>query len=103
VTERVIDDVMLGARTEGYMRGMTSLMTQYAEGEEITLAAQVKVPTLIPWGNADKNKPTREADELQRLIVGSQLIRFENAGHYVHEEEPDGVAIAIRHWLDSIP
>jgi pimeloyl-ACP methyl ester carboxylesterase len=37
------------------------------------------------------------------LIVGSQLIRFENAGHYVHEEEPDGVAIAIRHWLDSIP
>ncbi len=103
VTERVIDDVMLGARTEGYMRGMTSLMTQYAEGEEITLAAQVKVPTLIPWGNADKNKPTREADELQRLIVGSQLIRFDNAGHYVHEEEPDGVAIAIRHWLDSIP
>ncbi len=45
------------------MAGMTSLMKQYAEGEEIELAAQVRVPTLIPWGDQDRNKPRSEADD----------------------------------------
>lgn len=103
VTEQVIDDVMLGARTEGYMRGMTSLMGQYAEGEEIRLAPTVRVPTLIPWGNEDRNKPADEAEALQRLIPGSQLVRFDNAGHYVHEEAAEGVAASIRDWLKTIP
>lgn len=99
VTPQVIDDVMLSARSEGYMAGMTSLMKQYAEGEEIGLAAQVRVPTLIPWGDQDRNKARSEADELQRLIPGSELVRFAHAGHYVHEEAAEGVAQAIESWL----
>jgi len=101
VTEKVIDDVMLGARAEGYMAGMTSLMKQYREGEEIALAPQVKVPTLIPWGDRDKNKPLSEADELQAMIFGSRLVHFANAGHYVHEEAAEGVAQAIKLWLQE--
>ena len=99
VTEKVIDDVMLGARTEGYMAGMTSLMKQYREGEEIALAPRVEVPTLIPWGDRDKNKPLSEADALQAMIPGSRLVHFANAGHYVHEEAAEGVAQAIKLWL----
>ena len=102
VTEQVIDDVMLGARSEGYMQGMTSLMQQYAEGEEIALAARVAVPTLIPWGTEDRNKPANEADALQQLIPGSQLIRVPDAGHYVHEEAAEDVAAAILAWLETI-
>jgi pimeloyl-ACP methyl ester carboxylesterase len=101
VTEAVTDEVMLGARSEGYMAGMTSMMAQYVEGEEIRLAPQVKVPTLIPWGNRDKNKPPSEANELQGMIRGSRLVRFENAGHYVHEEAAEGVARAILAWMPS--
>ena len=44
VTNAVIDDVMLATRSEGYMRGTTSLMSQYREGDEIILAAKVRVP-----------------------------------------------------------
>ena len=102
VTEQVIDEVMLGARTDDYLAGMTSLMTQYREGEEIALAPQVKVPTLIPWGDRDRNKPPSEADELQRMIPGSRLERFPDAGHYVHEEATAGVARAIEDWLRDI-
>ena len=99
VTPEVIDAVMLGSRSAGYMAGMTSLMQQYAEGEEIALAARVHVPTLIPWGDQDRNKLRSEADELQRLIAGAELVRFAGAGHYVHEEAADGVANAIKAWL----
>ncbi|MBM4233877.1 MAG: alpha/beta hydrolase [Gammaproteobacteria bacterium] len=101
VTEKVMDDIMLGTRTEGYIAGMTSLMKQYREGEEIALASQVKVPTLIPWGDQDKNKPLSEADELQAMIPGSRLVHFANAGHYVHEEAADGVAQTIKLWLQE--
>ena len=100
VTEQVIDDVMLAAQSEGYMRGTTSLMTQYREGEEIALATNVKVPVLIPWGDQDRNKSFQEATELQALLPGSTLVRFSNAGHYVHEEAPTEVAQAIVDWLN---
>jgi pimeloyl-ACP methyl ester carboxylesterase len=99
VTPQVVDDVMLGARSEGYRAGMTSLMKQYAEGEEIALAAQVQVPVLIAWGNRDRNKALAEADQLQALLPGSELVRFDDAGHYVHEEAAEGVAAAMRAWL----
>jgi pimeloyl-ACP methyl ester carboxylesterase len=99
VTEQVIDDVMLAARSDGYMAGMTSLMKQYAEGEEIALCGRVRTPTLIVWGNQDRNKALTEADDLQRLIPGSKLVRFDGAGHYVHEERPQAVATAIEAWL----
>lgn len=102
VTEQVIDDVMLGARTEGYMQGMTSLMSQYAEGEEIALARRIDVPTLIPWGNEDRNKPATEAEALQQLIPGSKLVRLPNAGHYVHEEAAAAVASVMLAWLETI-
>jgi pimeloyl-ACP methyl ester carboxylesterase len=99
VTERVIDDVMLGARTDDWYAGVTTLMGQYVEGEEISLAPQLRVPTLIPWGDADRNKPPGEADQLQQMIPGSTLVRFPGAGHYVHEEAAEGVARAIASWL----
>ena len=101
VTEQVIDDVMLGARTDDWYAGVTVLMGHYVEGEEIALAARVRVPTLIPWGNADRNKPPGEADELQRMLPGSTLVRFPAAGHYVHEEAAEGVARAIVSWLPA--
>ena len=101
VTEQVIDDVMLGARTDDWYAGVTALMGQYAEGEEIALASRVRVPTLIPWGDADRNKPRSEADELQRMLPGSTLVRFPAAGHYVHEEAAEGVARAIASWLPT--
>ena len=101
VTAAVIDDVMLGARSEGYAAGMTSLMQQYSAGEEIALAARVRAPTLILWGNQDRNKPLSEANELQSLLPGSKLVRFDGAGHYVHEEQPQAVAAALLDWLRS--
>ena len=102
VTDQVIDDVMLGARTDDWYPGVTSLMGQYVEGEEIALAPRVRVPTLIPWGDADRNKPRSEADELRRMLPEATLVRFPRAGHYVHEEAAEGVARAIEAWLPSI-
>ncbi|MCS6946167.1 MAG: alpha/beta hydrolase [Steroidobacteraceae bacterium] len=102
VTDEVVDAVMLGARSAGYLPGMTSMMRQYREGDEIPLARRVTVPTLILWGDQDRNKPRDEADRLRSLIGRAQLVRFAGAGHYVHEEAPAEVAAALGEWLRAM-
>jgi pimeloyl-ACP methyl ester carboxylesterase len=59
------------------------------------MAARVRVPTLIAWGMQDRSKKPGESDEVQRLIPGSKLVKVENSGHYVHEEQPAAVAAAM--------
>jgi pimeloyl-ACP methyl ester carboxylesterase len=35
------------------------------------------------------------------MIPGAELVRFTDAGHYVHEEQPEGVAHAIEAWIQQ--
>ncbi len=104
VTEAVVDDVMAGSRMQGYLDGMSSLMDQYAEGQELPLLEKIGKPTLIIWGAADRNKPIEESTQLQRSIAGSRLVVIDNVGHYVHEEAPAESAEALLQasdWLWS--
>jgi pimeloyl-ACP methyl ester carboxylesterase len=71
------------------------MMSQYRTGEEPGMARRVRVPTLICWGMEDRGKPAGELAALERLMPDARVVRFSQAGHYVHEEEPAGVAAAI--------
>ncbi len=95
LTDEVLDELMLGPRSEGYIEGTTALMGYYRPSDEVALLAEVRIPTLIVWGAMDKRKPAGEAEELRDAIAGSRLIMIENAGHYVHEEKPAEAAQAI--------
>jgi len=95
VNDDVLDELMLGPRSEGYIEGTTVLMSYYKAGDEINMLADVSVPTLIVWGKEDKRKPQNEAQQLSDMIKGSRLIIIEDAAHYVHEEKPGIAAQAI--------
>ncbi len=95
INDDVLDELMLGPRSEGYIEGTTALMSYYKAGDEINMLADVKVPTLIVWGIEDKRKPRDEAQQLNNKIKGSRLIIVEDAAHYVHEEKPGIAAQAI--------
>ena len=95
VTERVMDELMLTVRSEGYMSGMTTMMGQYEAATEAPLLARVEVPTLIAWGEQDRRKPEGELEELHAALPGSVVVTVAGAGHYVHEEAPVAVARGI--------
>lgn len=103
VTDEIIDDVMIGARSEGYTEAMTSFMKQYPwqerERETIDLMKRVKVPALILWGDLDAIKTPEEANEIHSMLKGSEIVHFPKAGHYSHEEDAEGVAKAMKKWL----
>lgn len=49
---------------------------------------EVKVPTLIVWGERDSIIPVRDADEFERLIEDSRKIVMKDTGHIPMAERP---------------
>jgi pimeloyl-ACP methyl ester carboxylesterase len=48
----------------------------------------VKVPTLIVWGEKDSIIPVRDADEFERLIEDSRKVVMKDTGHIPMAERP---------------
>ena len=88
VTDEVIDSIMLGVKTEGYMDGTTSMMSKFYVANEKELLPEIDVPTLIIFGQEDRTKSLEEAMTLNQNIRGSKLTLVEKVGHYVQEEAP---------------
>jgi len=54
---------------------------------------------LIFWGMKDSFVPPCELEKWQKALPQAQIIRFENAGHFAQEEEPEQMAEALRMFL----
>jgi pimeloyl-ACP methyl ester carboxylesterase len=50
---------------------------------------EVKVPTLIVWGEKDSIIPVRDADEFERLIEDSRKVVMKDTGHISMAERPE--------------
>jgi len=57
------------------------------------------IPTLILWGNRDHIIPVDHAHAAAERITGSRLEIFENAGHFLHVEEPARFAAALEDFI----
>jgi proline iminopeptidase len=60
---------------------------------------KLRVPTLILAGRHDFACTPERAGEMNGLMPNSRLIVFERSGHFLHQEEAAGVALAIRGFL----
>lgn len=61
---------------------------------------QIRVPTLILWGEDDRFQPIRYGRRLARDIAGAQLIPIRDASHFVMLDQPEAV---IREILAFLP
>jgi pimeloyl-ACP methyl ester carboxylesterase len=97
ITPEVIADLGRTARTPDYLSGMTSMMGQYYDADEVKLLPAVKVPSLVAFGARDKGKPDPqgEMDTLHAGLKDSETLWVTTSGHYVHEEAPAEVAAAM--------
>jgi pimeloyl-ACP methyl ester carboxylesterase len=57
------------------------------------------IPTLILWGDRDAIIPVDHAHAAAERISGSRLEIFENAGHFLHVEEPARFAAALADFI----
>jgi pimeloyl-ACP methyl ester carboxylesterase len=63
--------------------------------------SDVKVPTLIVWGEKDSIIPTRDADEFERLIEDSRKVVMKDTGHVPMAERPQAFNDVLVEFLDE--
>lgn len=63
---------------------------------------EIRAPTLVIGGTADRMTPIKYAEYLAAHIPGARLVRVEGAGHMVMLEQPEVVAAAIRDFLAGL-
>jgi pimeloyl-ACP methyl ester carboxylesterase len=95
ITDDVLDSLQLTTQSEGYMQGMTTMMGQYDAPDEESLLAEANIPTVIVWGELDKNKTPEELAQLETGLPNERTLKVPGVGHYVHEEGPEAVAAGL--------
>lgn len=70
------------------------------EGWDVTSRlGEISAPTLVLVGRDDFVCPPSRAKILHEGVPGSELVVFENSGHFAHVEEPEAFFGAVRGWL----
>ncbi|MFN2492558.1 MAG: alpha/beta fold hydrolase [Pyrinomonadaceae bacterium] len=86
--ERRVDARHLPLRTAGAHRAIIRTVRRWdAErvSREVHLITQ---PTLVVWGDSDREVPLHDGEHLQSEIPNARLIVFRDCGHLPHEEYP---------------
>jgi len=64
--------------------------------------AALDVPVLLVWGGADAFAPVAGAHRFARELPDTQLVVFDDAGHFVWEDEPGRCAAAVTAFLERL-
>lgn len=96
VNERVADDAQRRAFFSAFRR-----LTLWLPGQQRGLRerlANLTVPTLVIWGEADRIHPVATGRALAAVQPSARLIVVSGAGHNVQEEQPQTIAHALLEW-----
>lgn len=62
---------------------------------------KINARTLLIWGKKDTETKIEQAYKFKSLIKNSELVVFDNAGHFVHQEEKDNVNAVIERFVEN--
>jgi pimeloyl-ACP methyl ester carboxylesterase len=83
--------------------GFRAMARSLAEADLRDDLAQVNVPTLLVWGDADTRSPLHQvADVLHAAIANSGLVVLGRVGHVSPVEAPELFTRAVRGFLRGV-
>lgn len=85
----------------GNRRAITEQRAQLRPGNMAHRILEVRVPTLILWGERDALFPVHMAERFHRDIQGSQLVTFPGLGHLLQEEDPAATLPVVERFVSS--
>lgn len=65
----------------------------------VPYARRIKAPTLLIWGDQDKDTPLSSAKVLEAAIPDAGLVVFTGAGHYSYLDRPEEFIRVVTHFL----
>ena len=86
--EKRVDARHLPLRTRGAHRAIIRTVRRW-DAERVSRDAHLLTqPTLLLWGDTDREVPLRDGERLNEEIPHSRLVVFRECGHLPHEEYP---------------
>ena len=87
--ERRVDARHLPLATRGAHRAIIRTVRRW-DAERVSRDAHLLTqPTLLLWGDNDREVPLRDGEHLHQEIPNSRLVVFRECGHLPHEEYPE--------------
>jgi pimeloyl-ACP methyl ester carboxylesterase len=87
--ERRVDARHLPLRTRGAHRAIIRTVRRW-DAERVSRDAHlITQPTLLLWGDTDREVPLKDGEHLHEEIPQSRLVVFRECGHLPHEEYPE--------------
>ncbi|HLN99174.1 MAG TPA: alpha/beta hydrolase [Pyrinomonadaceae bacterium] len=90
--ERRVQARHLPLRTRGAHRAIIRTVRRWDADRVSREAHLIKPPTLLLWGDTDREVPLADGERLHESIAGSRLIVFRDCGHLPQEEYPHAFA-----------
>jgi pimeloyl-ACP methyl ester carboxylesterase len=76
--------------------GYRSMARAFAELDTRVLLPEIRVPTLLVWGESDVRSPLSVAEQMRRAIPGSELVVIPGAGHVSNLEQAERFNAEVR-------
>jgi pimeloyl-ACP methyl ester carboxylesterase len=87
--ERRVEARHLPLRTRGAHRAIIRTVRRWDADRVSRDAHLITQPTLLLWGDMDREVPLKDGERLQQNIPGARLLVFRACGHLPHEEYPE--------------
>ncbi len=62
---------------------------------------QIKIPTLLVWGENDKDTPVEFGEKMHSLIQNSKFKILQNSGHFSFLDQPEEFVKTLKEFLSS--
>jgi len=103
VTDAIVEEMYLPLNTPN---GRTAMLEQFIEIKQNpvtrSVAARVRVPTLVLWGREDSWIPLSTGETLRDVIPGARLEVLDHVGHLPQWEAPEVAARLIDGFVRSV-
>lgn len=115
IVEKYLPSMCSESAAEDVRDGLAAIMTDFhpigfrlmalssAQLDTRDLLPEIRVPTLLLWGEADARSPTNVAHEIRRAIPGARLAVIPGAGHLSNYEAPARFNAEVRRFCLSVP
>jgi pimeloyl-ACP methyl ester carboxylesterase len=87
---------------EAFDRTAKAMLRSWVRGESLwAVAARLRVPTLVVWGDRDRLVAPRLAVRTTK-VVGGKLLMLPHVGHVAQIEAPEAVAAGVAGMWDAV-
>jgi len=89
----------LPLRTRGTHRAIIRTVRRWDADRVSRDAHLISQPTMVMWGENDREVPLRDGEKIHQEIPNSRLIVFRECGHIPHEEYPERFIEVVSEFL----